>query len=263
MQGDREISLVIPTLNEADNIGQLLLRLDLVLTGRKAELLVCDDDSPDGTADVAEAIARRVSCDIRVIRRSAPHGLGHAILDGFSRARGQILGVIDADFQHDEVALPTMLERARTRDLAIGSRYEFMGGISGWSKWRELESRLAAGLTRKALGTAVRDPLSGYFLMRRGLYEQIVHRMQPQGWKVLLEIIGHAPGATFAEVPFIFRSRAAGESKMSWRVAQAWLSQLRRLAALNRSPVDTSGSMARGPKTSSLPVLIPRKAGAR
>ena len=262
MQCDRELSLIIPTLNEADNIGRLIPRLDALLSDRKIEILVCDDASPDGTANEAEQVARGVSCDVCVIRRSAPHGLGHAILEGFSQARGQVLGVIDADFQHDESILPAMLDQVRTRDLAIGSRYEFLGGISGWSKCRELESRLAASLTRRTLGTAVRDPLSGFFMMRRSLYERISHRLQPQGWKVLLEIIGHAPDATFAEIPFTFRSRTHGKSKMNWRVAQAWLSQLRRLSGETRSTTRSSSS-ATARKVPRLPVLIPGKAGVR
>jgi dolichol-phosphate mannosyltransferase len=237
-----DLSIVVPTLNEAHNIGRLIPRLQAVLDPVRGgsfayEILVCDDASPDGTADIAESLRARPQGSIRVLRLTAPFGLGRAIMQGFSQARGRYLAVIDADLQHDETILPTMIEKARSHDLVIGSRYEFMGAVAGWSKIRETGSRAAAYLTRQILRTSVRDPLSGYFLMTRDLYDGVRQDLRPQGWKILLEILGHAPRAKFAEVPFTFRPRTEGRSKMSWQVGRDWLSQLRRLRRQQTLPI--------------------------
>jgi dolichol-phosphate mannosyltransferase len=258
----RDFSLIVPTLNEAGNVGRLIPRLQQVLGAihdgsLSYEIIICDDASEDGTAEIAASLPDSWQGSIRVLRRTSSFGLGEAILDGFAVATGRVLGVIDADFQHDESILPQMLSKACTYDIVIGSRYDFLGKIAGWSKVREAESRFAASLTRRTLGLQVCDPLSGYFMLSRSLYEGIKHQLKPQGWKILLEVLGNAPMAKFAEVPFTFRPRTEGETKMTWRVAKDWLAQLQRLRALRAARSVAAEPIQR------LPVAIPGKVGAR
>ena len=223
-------------LNEARNLPILFKRLRRSLLGIAHEVIVADDASTDGTADLAEDLAANCG-EVRVLRRTSNFGLSQAILDGFQAARGDVLGVMDADLQHDPRVLPNLLQATETADIAIGSRYAFQGKTCGWSFLREVESRLAALVTRTMLGLKVADPLSGFFLLRREVFESVAPALQARGWKLLLEILALSPGATVAEVPFTFRSRVRGKTKMNRRVVLAWLSELRRLRRLQpRAP---------------------------
>lgn len=226
------LSLVVPTLNEAPNLPVLFQRIARALRHVTHEIVVCDDDSVDGTADLAESYARSTS--VRVIRRTQNPGLSASILDGFRAARGSVLGVIDADLQHDPSVLPDLLRATETTDIAVGSRYAFQGKICGWSLVREAQSRAAALLTRAVLGLRVQDPLSGFFCLRRETFEAVAPSLEARGWKLLLEILALSPGARVAEVPFTFGPRHRGQTKMSSKVISAWLKDLRRLRALRR-----------------------------
>jgi dolichol-phosphate mannosyltransferase len=220
------LSLVIPTLNEAQNLPILTQRLALALTDVPHEILFCDDASKDGTANVAEAL-RQSYPQIRVIRRTHDHGLAAAVLDGFQHARGQVLAVMDADLQHDETILPAMLRTLDDgHDLAVASRYTPDGALAGWSLIRELQSRLAASVSRRLLRVRVSDPLSGFFLLRRSVWRSVAPSVRPRGWKLLLEILATLDEARVAEVPFTFRARQAGDSKLGRHVITAWLHQL-------------------------------------
>jgi GT2 family glycosyltransferase len=219
-------SLIVPTWNEAANIGPLLRRASRALKDVPHEILIVDDGSPDGTAAVAEDLARQRYPRVRVVRRSGPRGLSAAVLDGFAAARGRTLGVMDADLQHDPRLLPDLVRRLEDHDLAVGSRYVFAGGCRGWSLLREAQSRAAASLTNRALRLGVKDPLSGYFALRRDVFERLRDRVSTDGWKILLELLAADPGLKVAEVGYVFRPRRRGHSKMRPEVVRAWLAAL-------------------------------------
>jgi dolichol-phosphate mannosyltransferase len=230
-----KLSLVIPTLNEAPSLPHLLPKLEGALRGISHEVLIVDDSSTDGTADLAEEMAETFPA-IRVIRREGAPSLSGAVLDGFAHARGSALGVMDADLQHDVQSLPRLLAALRDHDIAIGSRYAFRGKTLGWSALRKLQSRLASGLTRSLLDIPARDPLSGFFVLRRSVFEATRGDLAARGWKILLELLTRAPWARVAEVPYTFGPRRHGQTKMSGRVIAAWLAQLRALWLVHRSP---------------------------
>lgn len=228
------LSVVVPTLNEASNIAHLVRRLTRALRHVDHEIIVVDDASADGTADLAESLRPRFPA-LRVVRRTSDFGLSKAILAGFAVARGELLAVIDADLQHDPGILPSLLTCAASHPIVVASRYAFRDHACHWSLFREVESRLAAWMTRRVLSIPTRDPLSGYFLVHRDLYQQIRPKLRGDGWKLLLEILVHSAGVTVAEVPFTFRSRERGKTKMNWRVVAAWLRSLLQLRSEARS----------------------------
>lgn len=222
------ISLVIPTLNEAENMLRLLHLIGRALRHHDHEVIVVDDQSDDGTADQARANVHRVRA-LRVVERTAERGLSASVVDGFRVANGDVVMVMDADLQHDARILPKLIAALDRSDIAIGSRYAFKGKTCGWSRLREAESRMAAALTRRVLGLSVKDPLSGFFALRREVFDSIEPRLRLEGWKILLEVLGQAPWADAAEVPFTFRPRRHGKTKMSGAVVKSWLRQLYRL----------------------------------
>ena len=213
-----ELTVVLPTYNEAENIGRLIPRLISVLEGsgiRSFEILVVDDNSPDGTCLVAREWAlrdRRVRCLLR--RRN--RGLATAIVRGIARARGRYVVVMDADFQHPPEVVPRLYEEAvrSGADIVVATRYSRGGGVEGWSRTRLLMSR-AANLVARVLVPETRrtsDPMSGFFLVRKDAIE--LSRLNPRGYKILMEILARHPEARVSEVPYRFRSRAAGKSKL-------------------------------------------------
>lgn len=238
------ISVVVPTLNEAENLPHLVRRIDRALRGVSHEIVIVDDASIDGTAAIADtlALARR---DTRVIHRDAfERGLSSAILAGFDAARGRSVAVIDADLQHDPAVLPRLLGSLDHADIAIGSRYTFEGRTCGWSWIREIQSRAAATVTRAALALSVRDPLSGCFAISRAAYESLRADLRPRGWKLLLDILAAGRGISVAEVPMTFRARVRGTTKMNAAVLRAWLDQLLdlRRRRVGRSALEPAGA---------------------
>ena len=219
-----ELSLVIPTLDEHDNLEGLIGKLDAALAGIDYELIVVDDDSADGTAELAKTVAAGRP-DLRCIRRVGRRGLASACAEGMSASAAPFVAVIDADHQHDESILPEMLKAARAgADLVIASR--FAGGAStgeGLSPARRLASRFANAVTRFVTGVDLTDPMSGFFLLRRDLFDAVAPKLSPDGFKILLDIVVSAKslGRTVkhAEVPYRFRDRHAGASKMNLVVA--------------------------------------------
>jgi dolichol-phosphate mannosyltransferase len=224
--GER-LALVVPTLNEAANIGEILGQVRAVLDGAGVpwEVLVVDDDSRDGTGDRVAAMSS-VDPRIRLIVRKDERGLAGAILDGWSRSEAEVLGVIDADGQHPPGLLPALYGAiAAGRDLAIGSRYTPGAGIGDWNTVRRLLSSAAVWITwpLQRRGARARDPMSGYFLVRRACLEGIA--FQRSGFKLLLEILIRGRVGSVAEIPFAFGLRAHGASKAGVRVGwdYAWL----------------------------------------
>jgi dolichol-phosphate mannosyltransferase len=221
-----ELTVVIPTFNERDNVAPLTLRLDKALQGVAWQAIFVDDNSPDGTADAVKALAAhdpRILCLKRVGRR----GLAGAVLEGAMASAAPYVGVIDADLQHDETLLPRMLESLRTGevDLAIGTRAMTEAGLGqGLSPMRQAGSRLANWLARQVLRAKISDPVSGFFMIRRNLIDRVAPHLSSQGFKVLFDIIASQPSPPrIVEFPYVFAERQAGDSKMDGRIIIEYL----------------------------------------
>ncbi len=210
------LSVVVPCYNERDNISPMVAALDKALAGIAWEVVFVDDNSPDGTAAAARAIARRDS-RVRVILRLGRRGLSSAVIEGALSSSAEYVAVIDGDMQHDETRIPVMLEAcAQGADLAVGSRHVSGGDSAGLdSRFRRRLSATGIGLARLLTGANVNDPMSGFFLLRRDLFERLAERLNGQGFKILLDLILASPAKlNIVEVPYRFRPRAAGESKL-------------------------------------------------
>jgi dolichol-phosphate mannosyltransferase len=227
----RKFGLVIPTLNEAGNIPVLLDRINAALEPlpMEHELIVVDDDSSDGTAVVANEYAAR-DPRVKVFVRRGQKGLAGAVIHGWEHTDAELLGVIDADLQHPPEVLPALITAIRKgADVAIASRYVNGNGVGEWNKFRLLVSRCStlatAPLQRRV---KVKDPLSGFFVVRRQCIDSL--KLQPEGFKILLEILVKGRIASAVEVPFQFGSRHSGESKASVKVALQYFSLLGKLS---------------------------------
>jgi dolichol-phosphate mannosyltransferase len=230
MTNEPQFSLIVPTYNERAGLERLVSSAHAVLSAHHidAELVVVDDNSPDGTGDLAEQLAARFP--MQVVHRERKLGLGSAVMAGFARARGETLGVMDADFSHPPSALPNLLAAMRALDveMVVGSRYITGGGSSHWPWPRRLLSRAGSLLARPL--TPVRDSGSGLFIVRRRAVEGV--RVSAPGFKIGLELFCRGRIESVAEVPFVFTDRAAGQSKMSLREGLRYLGQLLELYAL-------------------------------
>jgi dolichol-phosphate mannosyltransferase len=219
-----QLAVIVPTFNERDNVVSLFDLVSKALGDIPFEFIVVDDNSPDGTATVVKELARRHS-NVRCIHRIGRRGLSSAVIEGISASAAPYFAVIDADHQHDEAILPQMLEKALAGDhVVIGTRYA-NGGTAGegLSKTREAGSKIATRLSDLVTGQPISDPMSGFFLMRRDVFDEIAPSLSNEGFKILLDIIVSARRARarrgkelrVGEVPYTFRPRHAGESKMS------------------------------------------------
>ncbi len=207
--------MVIPTYNERENLEELIIRINNALKGFKYEVVVVDDNSPDGTAELAEELSRRYP--IKVVRRPGKLGLASAVLDGVRACSGGLIVVMDADLQHPPELIPKMVyEALNGYDLVIASRYVEGGTISGWGIHRRLISRVAILLAKLLIPRArgVKDPISGYFLFRREVVSSVMNDLSPRGFKILLELLVKGRYSKVAEVPYEFRVRLRGRSKL-------------------------------------------------
>ncbi|HOW42767.1 MAG TPA: glycosyltransferase family 2 protein [Candidatus Omnitrophota bacterium] len=227
------ISIIVPTYNEAQNINELLNRVHAALNGIEHEIIVVDDDSPDKTWEIAENRSKADSW-VRVIRRK-DRGLSKAVVAGFNEAKGELLGVIDADLQHDERILPEMIKKIEVAPIVVGSRYVEGGGVGDWKLDRKIKSWLATKVAALILNVSVNDPMAGFFIVKKDVYQRVKEKVNPQGFKILLEILYHANVAV-AEVPYQFRTRLAGESKLSSKVVIEYFKQVIRLRSTNPVP---------------------------
>jgi dolichol-phosphate mannosyltransferase len=229
----RKLALVIPTLHEAGNIGRLLVEVRRALDplGVPYEIQVVDDDSNDGTEEVVRAIAEQDS-RVHLIVRKGERGLSGAVIEGWRHTDADVFGVMDADLQHPPELLPDLFEAiAEGRDLAIGSRYTPGGKLGDWNPLRKLLSAAAIWATWPLQRRSVRarDPMSGFFMVRRSSVEQIA--FQRSGFKLLLEILVRARLHSIEEIPFAFGRRYRGSSKANLRVAWDYGRLLARLYA--------------------------------
>lgn len=221
-----ELAVVIPVFNEAANVSRLIERLDVALAGRCWEAIFVDDDSPDGTADVARALAR-TDPRIRVIQRIGRRGLATACVEGMCATAAPLVAVIDGDLQHDEALLPAMFAALAERpelDLVIGSRFAPGGGTGDWDRDRRGKSALATRLARMVLRADLSDPMSGFFMIRTQIVRDLAPGLSGIGFKILLDLLtASRRPLNFIELPYVFRSRAAGESKLDHVVALEYL----------------------------------------
>lgn len=218
------VSVVTPTFNEAENVPILVTRLHDALADVPHEIIVADDDSPDRTWEVAEQIAEK-DPSVVVMRRFHDPGLSAAVLDGMSVARGEVIAVMDADLQHDETVLPRMVETVRSgeADVCVGSRSTVGGGYGDWAASRRFVSWVATLIARLLLRVPVSDPMSGFFVVSRRAYESTAARINPQGFKILLEFVGRNRELRVSEVGYEFANRVHGETKLNRSVIRSYL----------------------------------------
>lgn len=226
---NRAVSVVIPALNEAANLPELMRRIDAALAGRSYEVIVVDDASTDGTPEVCAQLAERYPLTLRV-RPEAYAGLSGAVLEGMRLARGEFLVVMDADLQHPPEKLPELLapvERGEA-DFVLGSRYVPGGSTAErWGPMRRLNSRVATLLARPFAGRT-HDPMSGFFALRRSTLDR-AQRLTPLGYKIGLELMCKCQVRDVREVPIHFSTRAHGESKLTLKQQFKYLEHLSRL----------------------------------
>lgn len=212
----RAISIIIPTYNEKDNIIPLVERIDQALSDYDYEILFVDDNSRDGTAELAIALSPKYP--VKVMVRQNKRGLASAVVDGLKQATGQIVGVMDADLQHPPEVIPDLLQAIKGgADIAVASRYIEGGGCQGWGLTRRIISKGAIVLAHLFLPSTrrVRDPMSGFFMLNR---QVVAHAdLRPTGFKILLEILMEGEFRDITEVPYTFRVRSGGESKLNAR----------------------------------------------
>ena len=211
-----ELTIVVPTFNERDNVELLIARLDAALRGIAWEVLYVDDDSPDGTAAKVRELAQ-TDPRIRCLQRIGRRGLSTAVIEGMLASSAPYLAVIDADLQHDESLLPQMLAAIKAEDLdvIIGSRHVAGGGVGDWDRRRVTISGFAARLARLIIAAELTDPMSGFFMVSRPAFERAVRRLSGQGFKILLDLFASTPVAyRFKEIPYVFSQRQHGESKL-------------------------------------------------
>ena len=216
-----ELSVIVPTFNERTNVLELLERLRRCLAGHHWEVIFVDDDSPDGTAQLVREIGQH---DIRVrcIQRIGRRGLSSACIEGMLASSAPSVAVIDGDLQHDEALLPSMLEKLRQgeTDIVIGTRYAPGGGLGEWNQSRAAISRFATRLSRLVLKADLSDPMSGFFMLRREVIEICVRKLSGIGFKILVDILASSPRPlSFVELPYKFRTRKMGESKLDTQAA--------------------------------------------
>src|SRR6266849_3208080 len=196
-----KLSVISPTYNESKNICLLIAELEKVLEGADYEILISDDDSPDLTWVRAEEIGKR-NLRVRVLRRTSNRGLGPSVVDGFSSATGEALACIDADLQHDPAVLPRMFkELINGSNLVVATRYMPGGGTTKWGVIRRLGSWGCTKLAQWLLGVKLRDPMSGYFMMRREDFLKIRDHLNVRGFKILLDIAANIQPCNLGEIP--------------------------------------------------------------
>ena len=218
-QSKAQVSIIIPTYNESENIIQVLKSIGEHLPEDiAAEALVVDDNSPDGTGKIIEDYItdayNEIGYTIEVIHRKTKSGLSSAILDGIQRSTGETIVIMDSDFSHPPKIIPQLIEEIKTSkyDIVIASRFVRGGAINGWSTKRKLISKTAKGIAKAGLGVNESDPMSGFFAFKRKILDGI--KFDAIGYKMLLEILVKTKGAKVKEIPYTFTDRTRGSSKL-------------------------------------------------
>lgn len=216
------ISIITPTYNEANNITRLVREIGKAMKSLEYEIIVSDDDSPDKTADIAKRLSNEYP--VRVLVRKTNKGLSPAVWNAFKIAKGEVLGVIDADLSHPPHIIPEMLScmTNNAADLVVASRLIQGGGTEGWPAKRKLTSHVATLLCKPL--TKVKDPLSGFFFLKKEVVSDM--KLQTKGYKILLEILVKQNYNKLVEYPFVFRDRTAGKSKLNIKTQLQYVLQL-------------------------------------
>jgi dolichol-phosphate mannosyltransferase len=223
-----ELTIVVPTLNERDNVGPLADRLARLLEGVDWEAVFVDDDSADGTAEQLRMLGR-ADRRIRCIRRIGRRGLSSACIEGILSSSAPYIAVIDGDLQHDESLLPRMLEALKRQptDLIVASRYMPSGAADGLSAQRRRLSRAGVWLARVLLKSSISDPVSGFFMIRREVADAVAPRLSGVGTKILIDLLASSPRPlSVTELPYRFRGRSSGNSKLDWFTVLEYLALL-------------------------------------
>lgn len=219
-----ELSVIVPTLNERECIPELVRRLRDALSSHAWEVIFVDDDSSDGTADTVRQASQQDS-RVRCLQRLDRRGLSSAVIEGMLSSSAPYLAVMDADLQHDERLLPEMLGVLRNEsvDVVVGSRYARGDYLSGFTRFLARIRRLAIPFRRLLAPSDLRDPLSGFFMIRRDVLDQTVRRTSGIGFKILLDLFASSPRPLrFKELPYESRSRYAGTSKLDGQSMAIW-----------------------------------------
>jgi dolichol-phosphate mannosyltransferase len=219
------ISLIIPTYNEKDNIVPLVERIHKALSGCNYEIVLVDDNSKDGTIEIARGLASKYP--VKVLVRTGEKGLATAVVHGLKSASGRIIGVMDADLQHPPEVLPQLIKAVEGgADMAVASRYVPGGGCPNWGLTRKIISKVALTISHLLLPATrkVKDPLTGFFMFRRENVD--ADKLKPTGWKISLEIMLMGDFRHIVEVPFIFEERSAGQSKLNSKQQIEYLKHL-------------------------------------
>jgi dolichol-phosphate mannosyltransferase len=225
-----ELSVVVPTYNESENLPILVERTRKTLGRTKHEIIVVDDNSPDGTGEIAENLAKKYG-NIKVIHRKNKKGLASAVVDGFKHVSAPVICVIDADLQHPPEKIPELFDEINSgADIAVASRYVKGGGIKGWAKSRKIISRGAEILARLAIpgSHGLSDPLSGFFMLKKDVITGA--ELKPVGFKILLEVLVKGSYKKVVEVPYIFEKRLQGKSTLGFKEHLNYLRHISRLA---------------------------------
>jgi dolichol-phosphate mannosyltransferase len=220
-----ELTVVIPTLNERDNVPVVVERLNRALAGIAWEAIFVDDDSADGTADAVRQLSRYQS-NIRCVQRLGRRGLSSACIEGALASSAPYVAVMDGDLQHDETLLPQMLAKIKADklDIVVASRYVDEGSVGDWEQSRVAISDFACRLGRLVVKADLTDPMSGFFMVERSAFTGAMRRLSGQGFKILLDLFASTPRPfAFAELPLHFRERLYGESKLDTLVAWEYL----------------------------------------
>jgi dolichol-phosphate mannosyltransferase len=220
-----ELSIVIPTYNEAPNIRILLQRIDAAMKGIKYECVVVDDNSPDKTWEAAEGEATKYP--VRVIRRTTERGLASAVVRGMREAKGAFICVMDSDLSHPPEVIPRLLKKAHEggADAVVASRYMKEGAVEEWPLHRKIISMGATILAKPVI--SVSDPMSGFFLVKRAKLD--FESIRPIGYKIMLETLIKSRISSIAEVPYVFTNRAAGRSNLGMKQYMEYVVQLKDL----------------------------------
>lgn len=204
---------------------ELHSRLSAVMASESWELIFVDDDSPDGTADLVRELANR-DPRVRCIHRIGRRGLSTAVVEGALSSSAPIVVVMDADLQHDETILPSMFKELRSRnlDIVVGSRYVDGGGTGDWDESRKTISRIAGRLAKGLVPEHLNDPMSGFFVVRANAMRESARELSGYGYKILLDLfVSAGRPLQFAEVPYTFKPRERGQSKLDSLVAWEYL----------------------------------------
>ncbi|ABK78523.1 dolichol-phosphate mannosyltransferase [Cenarchaeum symbiosum A] len=239
-QGRTQVSILVPTYNESQNIIGLLKSVAESLPKNiAAETIVIDDNSPDGTGRLVEdyirSVGKKAGQTIGIIHRRTKRGLGSAIIHGIQQARGETIVVMDSDFSHPPSAIPRMLESLwqSSCDIVVASRYTRGGAIHGWTLKRRIISKVATGIAKRGLGVKQDDPMSGFFAFRRNLLQGF--KLDGIGYKMLLEMLVKARGASVKEIPYTFTDRRLGDSKLGAGTMVDYLRSVWRLYRFGRA----------------------------